>query len=193
MPCGKPSELVRTKRQTAGTVCSGRFENGSGNRTRTCDRLINSQLLYQLSYAGSKAISTAGCGYLIPSPHRIKGFFRRGFTAHEAGGADQIRTGVQGFAILCVASPPPRRGPVICHGHVISVNGFSHNMRRSQYSLKSIMTGTGFGLFCLKRTLDRSHGHTVRSAPRCSFFSVPLVTGSNDGALPRVQTIGRGV
>ena len=26
---------------------------GSGSRTRTCDKLINSQLLYQLSYAGS--------------------------------------------------------------------------------------------------------------------------------------------
>ena len=29
----------------------GRFN--SGDRTRTCDPLVNSQLLYQLSYAGS--------------------------------------------------------------------------------------------------------------------------------------------
>jgi hypothetical protein len=30
----------------------GLSETGSGDRTRTCDPLINSQLLYQLSYTG---------------------------------------------------------------------------------------------------------------------------------------------
>ena len=29
-----------------------RKRNGSASRTRTCDKLINSQLLYQLSYCG---------------------------------------------------------------------------------------------------------------------------------------------
>ena len=35
---------------------SGRAEkkqNGSGSRTRTCDRVVNSHLLYRLSYAGA--------------------------------------------------------------------------------------------------------------------------------------------
>ena len=51
---------------------------GSGGRTRTCDPMINSHLLYQLSYAGLD------------------------------GGADRNRTGVHGFAGRCVATPPPR-------------------------------------------------------------------------------------
>ena len=29
------------------------FKNGSGSRTRTCDRVVNSHLLYRLSYAGA--------------------------------------------------------------------------------------------------------------------------------------------
>ena len=33
----------------------GPFLIGSGSRTRTCDPMINSHLLYQLSYAGSGA------------------------------------------------------------------------------------------------------------------------------------------
>ena len=28
-------------------------KNGSGSRTRTCDRVVNSHLLYRLSYAGA--------------------------------------------------------------------------------------------------------------------------------------------
>ena len=31
----------------------GEALSNSGDRTRTCDKLVNSQLLYQLSYAGS--------------------------------------------------------------------------------------------------------------------------------------------
>ena len=30
-------------------------KNGSGSRTRTCDRVVNSHLLYRLSYAGATA------------------------------------------------------------------------------------------------------------------------------------------
>jgi hypothetical protein len=40
-----PSDFVRR--------AGGRRLSYSGDRTRTCDPLINSQLLYQLSYAGS--------------------------------------------------------------------------------------------------------------------------------------------
>ena len=31
-------------------------KNGSGSRTRTCDRVVNSHLLYRLSYAGASMI-----------------------------------------------------------------------------------------------------------------------------------------
>lgn len=34
------------------------YRNGSLSRTRTCDRSINSRLLYQLSYQGSRAGKT---------------------------------------------------------------------------------------------------------------------------------------
>ena len=53
---------------------------GSGGWTRTSDIWINSPPFYQLNYAGL-----------------------------NFGGADRNRTGVQGFAILCVATPPPRQ------------------------------------------------------------------------------------
>lgn len=69
---------------------------GSGGRTRTCDKSVNSRLLYQLSYAGS-----------------------------ELGGADRNRTGVHGFAGRCVATPPPRRSaltPRRKHRHPLSGN-----------------------------------------------------------------------
>ena len=42
---GQPKKASRFRK----TLCC----NYSGDRTRTCDPLINSQLLYQLSYAGS--------------------------------------------------------------------------------------------------------------------------------------------
>jgi hypothetical protein len=38
---------------------NARFENGSPARTRTRDRLINSQLLYQLSYWGMALVKRA--------------------------------------------------------------------------------------------------------------------------------------
>ena len=40
-------------KKTAGTRVPTVFGIGSGDRTRTCDKSINSRLLYQLSYAGS--------------------------------------------------------------------------------------------------------------------------------------------
>lgn len=67
------------------------FYFGSGGRTRTCDKAINSRLLYQLSYAGSG----------VPCARRLD------------GGADRNRTGVHGFAGRCVATPPPRH-PAQC-------------------------------------------------------------------------------
>ena len=41
----------------------GRFN--SGDRTRTCDPLVNSQLLYQLSYAGKAPHPVTGSGTKI--------------------------------------------------------------------------------------------------------------------------------
>ncbi len=35
----------------------------SGDRTRTCDPLVNSQLLYQLSYTGSAPCNTSTVGH----------------------------------------------------------------------------------------------------------------------------------
>ena len=67
----------KSKGPNASSVGSS-LKTGSGGRTRTYDKAVNSRLLYQLSYAGSD------------------------------GGADRNRTGVHGFAGRCVATPPPR-------------------------------------------------------------------------------------
>ena len=63
---------------------------GSSGRTRTCDQLINSQLLYQLSYRGMK----------------MNILFLKNKTTNFFGGHAQNRTGIKGFAILCVTIPP---------------------------------------------------------------------------------------
>lgn len=44
-----------TARLICTSVCcgAGRFESGSPGKTRTCDKAINSRLLYQLSYWGT--------------------------------------------------------------------------------------------------------------------------------------------
>ena len=68
---------------------------GSGDRTRTCDPAINSRLLYQLSYAGKLK------NYIKSIFEIVKTFIL------NIGGADRIRTGVDGFAGRSVASPPP--------------------------------------------------------------------------------------
>ena len=64
---------------------------GSSGRTRTCDQLINSQLLYQLSYRGIFFSQLT--------------FFKTYLNTFFGGNA-RNRTGIQGFAILCVTIPP---------------------------------------------------------------------------------------
>ena len=44
--------ISRPKKETAPTVSTVGPLLGSGNRARTCDKSVNSRLLYQLSYAG---------------------------------------------------------------------------------------------------------------------------------------------
>ena len=44
--------IAVTQKKRPTRIGIDRFEIGSGDRTRTCDPLINSQLLYQLSYTG---------------------------------------------------------------------------------------------------------------------------------------------
>ena len=46
------NRLVLAIKKPAEHAQAGIFETGSPGRTRTTDRLINSQLLYQLSYWG---------------------------------------------------------------------------------------------------------------------------------------------
>ncbi len=45
---------ARAKNRVAGQVIAGDWDSGSPSRTRTCDKAINSRLLYQLSYRGSR-------------------------------------------------------------------------------------------------------------------------------------------
>ena len=48
----KKLNLVKIYKQLSIQLQPSRLVNGSSGRTRTCDQLINSQLLYQLSYRG---------------------------------------------------------------------------------------------------------------------------------------------
>ena len=49
--------------------------NGSAGRTRTCDKVVNSHLLYQLSYVGTKikngGLSRARTGDLVVKSHML--------------------------------------------------------------------------------------------------------------------------
>lgn len=54
----KHLQFVESK--TGQCIYTGPFFIGSGGRTRTCDKSVNSRLLYQLSYAGSELEARTG-------------------------------------------------------------------------------------------------------------------------------------
>ena len=54
------------KREAQASLPKPLFLNGSGARTRTADRVVNSHLLYQLSYTGK--LGEAGSSILLGNP-----------------------------------------------------------------------------------------------------------------------------
>ena len=166
---------ARTRRRPKAAYAAGRARDGSDrdgagspSRTRTCDKAINSRLLYQLSYRGSRGVSTQAhrpWQAEISPPLRPVGTVRgrapgrprqppglplrheksRPRTCDPAGlilkrmfgGLARNRTGVQGFAVLCVTTPPRglRRAP--------PCGGFAHPRRAagSGWPVSSKATG----------------------------------------------------
>lgn len=83
------------------------MKNGSPGRARTADPMINSHLLYRLSYRGktffeSCRITSDAFRTLIANKELLeKSLFIKN------GGRDRNRTDVQGFAVLCITTLPP--------------------------------------------------------------------------------------
>ena len=67
--------------------------NGGNNRTRTCDPLINSQLLYQLSHIPAYLIKLATWKGLEPSTSSVTGWHSNQLNYQAAnGGTNRART-----------------------------------------------------------------------------------------------------
>ena len=70
-----------------------RIYNGGNNRTRTCDPLINSQLLYQLSHIPAYLIKLATWKGLEPSTSSVTGWHSNQLNYQAAnGGTNRART-----------------------------------------------------------------------------------------------------
>ena len=71
--------LVRTDNigSSAILVCNEKYKDGSPARTRTRDRLINSQLLYQLSYWGTANQAERMLTASLVSVNRRRGFLNK--------------------------------------------------------------------------------------------------------------------
>jgi hypothetical protein len=71
---GRKQPLLDKKKPATSSLVAGFFDNGSPSKTRTCDKLIISQLLYQLSYRGMVAPVwlSGGGGIFREAPRQVK-------------------------------------------------------------------------------------------------------------------------